>query len=411
MKEGNNIENLFKDGLSGFESAPPESGWAGLQAGLNNSRLEHLAKAKLANNAMKPAALLWMLLSIKLFLKIFLHFKPYQFNVYYAVLVTAGITAGTIAYVSGHKSNTTNQQNTPQQTEVAILTEAPNPDNHREPKEIIPQEKPVNKPVQKVAKAKPTEEVKETHPNESINTLPSTVNCRLTQINLNTDDLSSYQPKDNSIKENKVVEEPSSLYSVGLYAGIMYWNQSFKYANSELNNLYKNQNSKFNLGYRFGIRANAMLSQKYMMQTGIYVANIKNQFTHIKNVNNTVTTQTYDNKYSYIEVPVLFGLHLEKNKFLFNLKTGPVFNCITTITGRSVLDAENNISRLHLSTFNSPGIRWELSPEVIYKVDDEFSIFIEPRYTYDVNKLFRKHYDTKSRFNGFTGAVGFYYHF
>ncbi len=414
MKESNNIENLFKDGLSGFESAPPESGWAGLQAGLNNARLEHIAKTELSNHKIKPAAFLWIILSIKLFLKAFLHFKPYQFNVYYAAVATVGITAGVIAYVTNTKSHTTNQQNIPL-TETIIHTEEPNPDNHREtPKEIIPLEKPVKKPVQYV-KANP---IKETHPNESINTLPSTVNCRLAQIVLNNDNLTSYIPKNDRIIK---YYEKEYLYSVGCYAGLMYWNQNFKFSNAELNNLYKDQNNKFHLGYRFGIRANTMLGKKYMLQTGIYFANIKNEFTYMKEESNIpilnqtniviYSPQIYENSYTYLEIPVLFGLHLEKNNFSCNLKTGPVFNSMVAITGRMVLDAENNISRLHLSSFKQLGIRWEISPEFIYKFNSEFSMFIEPRYSHDINTLFRKRYDTKSRFNGFTGAVGFYYHF
>src|SRR6056297_3337173 len=84
------IESIYRDAFASHKAKPPKSVWKSMQSSLDNVRLEQLAKARLADTAIKPASSIWSRIAGKMFWPNFMHFNPLQFNIYYAGLALLG---------------------------------------------------------------------------------------------------------------------------------------------------------------------------------------------------------------------------------------------------------------------------------------------------------------------------------
>ncbi|MDA3910335.1 MAG: hypothetical protein PF448_03115 [Bacteroidales bacterium] len=224
-----------------------------------------------------------------------------------------------------------------------------------------------------------------------------------------------------------------SFFEQGYSFGAIFLKQSFEFLNPEMQNANINKQDYSQFSYRFGIRFN-YVKNNYILQTGFYLANLNNQFKHTTThliirddtpklpyfeyswpyESDTVIeyqTHTYNNSYSFIELPILAGVHLENEKIAVNLKTGPIFNLITGVNSKLLLESNQIISNVHKSDFIRPGIRWEFSADLIYRFNNQVSVFVEPSYVHDLTNMFNKNYEVKSHFEGYSGSVGIYYRF
>jgi len=84
---------------------------------------------------------------------------------------------------------------------------------------------------------------------------------------------------------------------------------------------------------------------------------------------------------------------------------------MTNVNGAAVLSSDNRISRLGLDKFRQPSVSFVFSTDLIYRLNDNLSIYIEPAYKYGLNSIFEKQYQVNSRFNGFSVGLGMYYRF
>ncbi len=220
-----------------------------------------------------------------------------------------------------------------------------------------------------------------------------------------------------------------NFFEQGWYGGVNLFTQDIAFLNDEVKEVYEQNKHYSDFSYRFGLRFN-MVRNHFMMQTGIYFSSINNVFEHSQqltliedNIEGRViwpyesdtiyhnTTHKYHNTYSYFEVPVLAGVHIEGVNFATNIKTGPVFNYISGVNANLVLYGDNKLCSVDKSYIKRPGIRWEISADLIYKFGDHLSIYVEPSYVHDVTTMFDKEMDIRSRFKGFSAGMGVYYRF
>jgi hypothetical protein len=228
------------------------------------------------------------------------------------------------------------------------------------------------------------------------------------------------------VKKLKFIEE-------GWYAGIIMFQQDFEFLNSEVQDIYSKNDEYSEFSYKFGLRFN-LVNKNLLLQSGIYFSNINNCFQHTQNqliihdetphlpfieyswpyVSDTIieqTTHKYNNSYTYVELPILIGTHLESEHFATNIKTGPVINFLTQTNSTLVVQSDNDFISVSKSNFKRPGLRWEISADLIYKFNDKLSIYIEPSYVHDITSLLKNDYEVKCRFKGFTAGMGIYYRF
>ncbi|MGM0650340.1 MAG: hypothetical protein ACQES1_07535 [Bacteroidota bacterium] len=215
----------------------------------------------------------------------------------------------------------------------------------------------------------------------------------------------------------------------GWYAGANFFKQDIAFLNEEIKEAYDQNKHYSDFSYRFGLRVN-IVRNHFMLQSGIYFSSVNNVFEHAQEQtlieddiegrviwpyeSDTISHTSiheYHNTYSYFEVPVLAGLHLEGTNFATNLKTGPVFNYVAGVNANLVLYTDNELRSIDKSYFRRPGLRWEVSADLIYKFNDKLSIYIEPAYVHDVTTIFDKEMDIRSRFKGFSAGMGVYYRF
>ncbi|MFW5805512.1 MAG: hypothetical protein ACOCVX_03190 [Bacteroidales bacterium] len=220
-----------------------------------------------------------------------------------------------------------------------------------------------------------------------------------------------------------------NFFEQGWYSGVNLFTQDIAFLNNEVKEVYEQNKHHSDFSYRFGLRIN-MVRNYFMMQTGIYFSSINNVFEHTQKLtlieddidgrviwpyeSDTIyhnTTHKYHNTYSYFEVPVLAGLHLEGINFATNIKTGPVFNYISGVNANLVLNADNQLCSVDKSSCIRPGVRWVISADMIYKFGNKLSVYVEPAYIHDVTTTFDKKLDIRTRFKGFSAGMGIYYRF
>lgn len=228
------------------------------------------------------------------------------------------------------------------------------------------------------------------------------------------------------VKELNFIEQ-------GYYLGTIMLQQEFWNLNPEGGETQTISGNYSQLSYRFGIRFN-VVRKNMVMQSGIYLANLNNTFDHTTShliIHDTTPhlpyleydwpyesdtlieqrTHRYNNNYSFVELPLLIGTHLENEKFALNIKTGPIIQMISGVNSKLVLSSDNKICTLNKSNFRRPGIRWEISADLSYRLNQNFSIFAEPAYVYDITSMFKSETEVKSRFKGFSAGLGIYYRF
>ncbi|MEA1872950.1 MAG: hypothetical protein U9N51_00775 [Bacteroidota bacterium] len=487
MKDRNHIDNLFKDELSNHQISPPKSNWKGMQSALNNMRLEHIAKVKLANQAITPAKTVWQKIATKLWWEQFIHFSALKFNIYYAAIGVVGITGGIIIpnqinteiyqpekqflienlqtledfhqadlieMKSLNPTQVANQNNlidiniTQKHTDKTVVQNKDTDTKLTAQLTMHTKENPEGKNKQNktalktqfegnLLNQKTVDKTEAIIAKESIKGMPLILN-QLVPIFISGQPLiiENYAERSDTLGYDhlgKPIVKDLSFFEQGYSFGAIFVKQDFEFLNAEMQNTNINKQNYSQFSYRFGIRFN-YVKNNYMLQTGLYLANLNNQFKHTSThliihddtpkhpyleyswpyESDTVIeyrTHEYNNSYSYIELPVLAGVHLENENFAVNLKTGPIFNLITGVNSKLLLESDQIISTVHKSDFIRPGIRWEFSADLIYRFNNQISVFVEPSYVHDLTNMLNNNYEVKSRFKGYSGSLGIYYRF
>jgi hypothetical protein len=499
MNSNDHIEDLFRDKLGGLEKKPSSNGWDMLQPTLNNLRLEHLAKLKLANQMVTPAKSVWHRIVTKLWFDQFIHFSALKFNIYYAVVGLVGVTTGIVS-ITNQKAleyqpekllntellaaqetyqliDATEMQLMPSinsqltinnddedfkleerklnqnqillkedmltisEDDTEILSENIQEQNDAENNnfdESVIKQQEVNSNPQSYAFINEVEGSIISEQNQfDIFKMPLSIEHLVPLANVNIIQSIIYNERPDTLGldyRGEPIVKKLNYFEQGWYSGLLFLNQEFLYQNPEMQELNNSDGkSQSHLSYQFGLRFN-YVRKNLILQSGLYYANLNNQFehkeTHVIIQDNTphtafnqyewpyqtdtilsVKERTYHNTYSYVELPLLIGTQLETNKMAINIKGGPVLSLMTNVNGAAVLSSDNRISRLGLDKFRQPSVSFVFSTDLIYRLNDNLSIYIEPAYKYGLNSIFEKQYQVNSRFNGFSVGLGMYYRF
>ena len=98
MKNFDDIDDLFRNGLGDSEVKPPADLWGKIDQSIEEASFEDMFKQKLEKAEEKPPRGIWAALQFKLWLKSFLQFNLSQFNVYYAAASLAVVSTGAVVY-------------------------------------------------------------------------------------------------------------------------------------------------------------------------------------------------------------------------------------------------------------------------------------------------------------------------
>ncbi len=465
------IEDIFRNGLEGHTATPPKSGWTGMQESLDNISVEHLTQSQLGNASIQPSAGLWTKISSKIFWYQFLRFNPLQFNIYYAGVALIGGGAAIMGLslsdpatspvdLSGYPEaliDLESMEEAPVQDAAGISSDAETADFMAlRSDEIVENKKTMegkskspgrnalisdssekeNKNDRKTREEFPdnrkgsTEKPANKYP---VKHMPAGLSYYLPfNITVHTAEFGNPARRGDTIAIDHMgdpIVDDFNFVEQGYYAGALILKQDFVFLNDEIKETYKQNKNVSDFSYRFGIRFN-IVRKNFMMQSGLYFSSMNNIFEHNQEIaliedniegrviwpyqSDTVfqkTTHKYHNSYTFIELPVLAGLHFEGKRFATNVKTGPLLNYLTGVNADLVLNSDNQLRSVDKSYFRRPGVRWELSADVIYKLGDHLSFYIEPAYVYDVTTLFKRDLELRSRFHGFSVGTGIYYRF
>jgi hypothetical protein len=95
----NNIEDIFREGLSEFNVQPSGKVWSGINKKLIGPRLESLYRTAFNGYKISPSEQVWRRIAAGVWFNKFIHFTPFSFNIYYAgFIITAAI--GTVVTIN-----------------------------------------------------------------------------------------------------------------------------------------------------------------------------------------------------------------------------------------------------------------------------------------------------------------------
>ncbi len=465
MKNRNHIEDLFRDEFSGFEHKPSDTSWGNMQSALNNMHLEHLAKAKLVNHPISPAKSVWNKIASKLWWEQFIHFSALKFNIYYASLAVVGVTTGVV--VNNIPNQEVYEPEKQLQVEQLQQLEAYQDDELIQMEKVVLMNIPDQKSKTPTSLTYTQNKFIQAENNTSRRRMYVTIRPSIITLNeargqnsmlldksenhnmplllsqlvpinsvFNNLSINNFTYRSDTLGLNykgEPIVKDINFVEQGYYFGTVMFQQEFSNLNTESIETQTISRNFSQLSYRFGIRFN-VVRNNFMAQTGIYLANLNNTFDHTTAhliIHDTTPhlpyleydwpyesdtlieyrTHRYNNTYSFVEVPVLLGTHFENERFALNLKTGPVLQIISGVNSKLVMSSDNKISTIERSDFRRPGLRWEISADISYRLNSKFSIFAEPAYVYDITSMFKAETEVKSRFKGFSAGGGIYYRF
>jgi hypothetical protein len=463
------IEGLYQDAFANHRAEPPKSAWKSMQHNLDNVRLEQLAKSRLADTAIEPSASAWFRIASHIGWQNFLHFNPLQFNVYYAGLALLGGSAAIVGI--NLNQNQAEMQSRDMQPDIVIESmSAPHAKSGNNDLKLSERDQTADFMQKRNAMA--TENVSS---NNDVTASAANDKARDIVANFDENASAEKEITDLPVPENKQTNaqkmvimpagishfapwefestlkiKPEFAYrpdtlgfdykndpivkdlnfiEEGWYAGVVMLKQDMTFMNNEIREVYQQNEKISDFSYRIGLRLNIVRNQ-FMMQTGLYFASINNTFEHNQEIaiieddiegrviwpyqSDTVyhnTTHKYHNTYRYVELPLLAGLHLEGRRFATNIKTGPVFNYLTGVNADLVLSSDNTLKSLDKSYFKKPGLRWQVSVDLIYRFGDRLSFYIEPSYVHDLTNAFNQDVEMESRLKGVNVGLGLYYRF
>jgi len=93
---------------------------------------------------------------------------------------------------------------------------------------------------------------------------------------------------------------------------------------------------------------------------------------------------------SYVEVPIILGLHLGESRFNYDIKTGYIYQILQSQSGSALSPTTHQLEPIGATnqlTANRFGATWIISCKVNYQIKHELSVFIEPSLRYNLNAL------------------------
>ncbi|MBC8173882.1 MAG: hypothetical protein H7X71_08255 [Chitinophagales bacterium] len=125
-------------------------------------------------------------------------------------------------------------------------------------------------------------------------------------------------------------------------------------------------------------------------------------------------TETKDslNKYSYFEIPLLFGYTFGKGKIQFNLQTGPSIAFLKNISGFYLSSAGDLLASPQTFTvFRETNFNWLLTPSVTYQFSEKFKAQLQPWLKWNINSVVNKEESYTQRYTSYGMRLGILYQF
>ncbi|HBS87472.1 MAG: hypothetical protein A2W91_00600 [Bacteroidetes bacterium GWF2_38_335] len=118
------------------------------------------------------------------------------------------------------------------------------------------------------------------------------------------------------------------------------------------------------------------------------------------------------NRYTYLEIPIVFGYEFEKNKLTFPVKIGLITGIFLNAQGKGIdfMD-ENGVVDLKNLPFMKINLTGYLSAGVNYRLSNNYCIFAEGYMRKKLNSDYEKTYNISKKTNFFGLKAGFRYNF
>ncbi|MBC8489070.1 MAG: outer membrane beta-barrel protein [Bacteroidetes bacterium] len=114
------------------------------------------------------------------------------------------------------------------------------------------------------------------------------------------------------------------------------------------------------------------------------------------------------NRYGYIEIPVLFGFHTTKKKLNFEIGTGISFGFLVSAKGNLPDLTNNSLVEINNSTefIRSTSINYILNAGIQYQISKRISLIVKPYYKRNLSYLFKDDYPIKQKYSTFGVITG-----
>ncbi|MCD4790487.1 MAG: outer membrane beta-barrel protein, partial [Bacteroidales bacterium] len=115
----------------------------------------------------------------------------------------------------------------------------------------------------------------------------------------------------------------------------------------------------------------------------------------------TESSASIQNRYIYIEIPVLFGFHTTKKKLNFEIGTGISFGFLISAKGNLPDLTNNSLVEINNSTefIRSTSINYILNAGIQYQINKRISIIVKPNYKRNLSSLFKDDYPIKQKYS------------
>lgn len=127
----------------------------------------------------------------------------------------------------------------------------------------------------------------------------------------------------------------------------------------------------------------------------------------------TTTHHTVLNRYSYLEIPIMAGYEIHKDKFSFSVKGGVAAGFFIRSAGS--VPASNGYESVSLSSSELPYVKPNFtllfSLGISYHLNDKFAVFGEPYLRKNVNSIFENKYIYSQKFQSVGVKFGLKYTF
>lgn len=147
----------------------------------------------------------------------------------------------------------------------------------------------------------------------------------------------------------------------------------------------------------------------YFTDTVAYYSDTVTEINHF--TTETTITKKDTNLISYFEIPLLFGYEFQKNRWRFNLQTGPSLGIYRYSTGNVINADLESFSPLHnTGYFTKLSFNWLFTPSVGYKLNEALEIQIQPWIRFNLSSVSADEY-LKVRYKTYGLHAAVVYHF
>ena len=129
--------------------------------------------------------------------------------------------------------------------------------------------------------------------------------------------------------------------------------------------------------------------------------------------NNITKKYTVQNKYTYLEIPLIFGYEINRNKFSYTLRAGLITGIFLNAKGSTIsFDDSKTVTSLNKETpFLKTNFTLLFGCGLNYKLTENYSLISEFMYRKSLNSLFDNSYPISQKYNTIGLKLGVRYTF